>query len=505
MSPFRSSSSSYRFSPTSMPAHHLYSNARRRSHSLPPQIPPPTQFTTSSVTLLPTVGRSLPPASYDPTKPINDQFAVYDPDMVSCEFYAEQLHFNFTDKMLLATFDIDKQEYVSWTGSDVGLYNASWPACKAGPFLPSTATTCLMAFAPNLGTPSKSSEELPTIPTLTKALPATLSQRPIIVTYTPCKPTSPCKTGVAGSTVHGAAILEDSDFTELGNGFLATEDTTFNTDNLCYSHTDLLHALPTEGEDHDWHSSPNGCPLFSITPGALKAATIPSPSRGKTRAWYTEEQAMARKNTDSDLMSTIVEAAELGTYHEEPHLHPAFSVRSISQTPDALKQFHGVGASQLAWRHMGHSRGSTVGTLILMFNGVVGITLEQFAELRKRFHKCPSCLTYFSFEGYQRHIEYDMRCQNTPLLEPVPNLRGVFDSLPDIPVRKWPAGTTPVREDVVNTPVGLAWLTWNSPAGITHDTWVHLITAWRQCKTCGLVRSFEGHARHLQEHKKCVT
>ncbi|KAJ3858945.1 hypothetical protein EV359DRAFT_68585 [Lentinula novae-zelandiae] len=484
-----------------MPTNHLYSNARCRSHSLPPQIPPPTRFTTSSVTPLPTVGHSLPPASYDPTKPINNQFAVYDPDMVSCEFYAEQLHFNFTDKMLLATFDIDKQEYVSWMGSDVGL-QCIMARLQSGALSPVYCHHVLNGLRPKSWYTFKIIGRASNDPNLDKGVTSYLVSETHNCVIHKSEPIHHVNQRLhARQELQAAQFMEqvddfleeksiekelgDSDFTELGNGFLATEDTTFNTDNLCYSHTDLLHALPREG--------------------ALKAATIPSPSRGKTRAWYTEEQAMARKNTDSDLMSTIVEVAELGTYHEEPHLHSAFSVRSISQTPDALKQFHGVGASQLAWRHMGHSRGSTVGTLILMFNGVVGITLEQFAELRNFFHKCPSCLTYFSFEGYQRHIEYDMRCQNTPLLEPVPNLRGVFDLLPDIPVQKWPAGTTPVREDVVNTPVGLAWLTWNSPAGITHDTWVHLITAWRQCKTCGLVRSFEGHARHLQEHKKCVT
>ncbi|KAJ3806127.1 hypothetical protein F5876DRAFT_69213 [Lentinula aff. lateritia] len=426
---------------------------------------------TSSVIPLPTLGCSLPPAGYNPTKPINDQFAVYDPDMVSCEFYAEQLHFNFTDKMLLATFDIDKQEYVSWTGSDVGLHRIM-ARLQSGALSPVYCHHVLNGLRPKSWYTFKIIGRASNDSNVDKSVTGYLVSETHKQELQAAQFMEQVDDFLEEKSIEKE--LEDSDFMALGNGLLATEDTTFNTDNLCYSHTDLLHALPQEGEDPDWHSAPNGCPLFSMTPGASKAATTPSPSRGKTRAWYTEEQAMARKNTDSDLMSTIVEAAELGTYHEEPYLHPAFSVQSISHTPDALKQFHGVGASQLAWRQMGYSRGSTVGTLILLFNGVVGITLEQFAELRKRFHKFP-------------------------------NLRRVFDSLPDIPVRKWPAGTTPVWEDIVNTPVGLAWLTWNSPAGITHDTWVHLITAWRQCKTCGLVRSFEGHARHLQEDKKCMT
>lgn len=58
------------------------------------------------------------------------------------------------------------------------------------------------------------------------------------------------------------------------------------------------------------------------------------------------------------------------------------------------------------------------------------------------------------------------------------------------------------RPAAVN-PVGLAWLTWNSRVGVTHDTWVHMITAWRRCDTCAKVRSFQGHLSHLEEEGEC--
>ena len=57
-----------------------------------------------------------------------------------------------------------------------------------------------------------------------------------------------------------------------------------------------------------------------------------------------------------------------------------------------------------------------------------------------------------------------------------------------------------VHEPSATNPIGLAWVTWNSQAGVTHDIWVQLITAWRRCSGgCDKVRSFKAHLDHLQE------
>lgn len=96
-------------------------------------------------------------------------------------------------------------------------------------------------------------------------------------------------------------------------------------------------------------------------------------------------------------------------------------------TPHMFKQFRKDNAAYIAWNIMGHLRSTAIGTVVLLLNGTIGVTLEQFAELRKRTHKCSSCLCYFSWDGYQQHIEYDMVCKNTPSFEPG-NLIYSFDA-----------------------------------------------------------------------------
>lgn len=117
------------------------------------------------------------------------------------------------------------------------------------------------------------------------------------------------------------------------------------------------------------------------------------------------------------MVSSILDAAETGDYYYRPYLHPAFKTHNVSDTPAALKQYHNHRSSFAAFTRMGHLRGTDVGTLIFLFNSIAGISLEQFAELRKRAHKCSSCRCYFSWYRYQQHVEFDMRCKNTPQLE----------------------------------------------------------------------------------------
>lgn len=226
---------------------------------------------------------------------------------------------------------------------------------------------------------------------------------------------------------------------------------------------------------------------------------------------------------DTIAVSEILHAAESGIYVNAPYDHPAYDANSPA-FPLSLKKFADAKAYDIAMARMGHLRGTAIGTLIVLLNSVNGISLQQFAELRKRFLKCPSCLCYFSFDSYQSHIEYTMTCRNTPLMEPgeppsythmllcsdtlaisiVPDLRGVFTRLPSIPVTSYPAGVIPLTDEAINTPIGVAWLTWNSRAGVTHDNWVQMITAWRRCpRGCGMVRSFSAHAFHMQEKCPC--
>lgn len=50
---------------------------------------------------------------YEPEARVDDQLAAFDPDTVACQFYIDQVKL-FSDLKLLATFDVEKEEYVHW-------------------------------------------------------------------------------------------------------------------------------------------------------------------------------------------------------------------------------------------------------------------------------------------------------------------------------------------------------------------------------------------------------
>ncbi|KAJ3840860.1 hypothetical protein F5878DRAFT_723428 [Lentinula raphanica] len=281
---------------------------------------------------------------------------------------------------------------------------------------------------------------------------------------------------------------------------LADADATFETDQFVYLHTDLQHitdSLTTESR----YTAPGTKTiqdqqqrLWSKLP-ASSSLLQPSAS---AESRYTHTQAEARKHTDLVIVESILEAASKGQYVEQPMTHPAFSVEDFASAPTCFHQYLQAGVTNTVMQSTGYAGDMAIGTAIRQLNGLSGLSVIEFCELRKRSIKCLSCLCYFSFEGYQRHIRYVFRCQNTPAVEKAPDLTVVFESLPLLRIERSHIRPIESHRASLHNPVGLAWLMWNSPAGITHDTWVHLITAWRYCPgPCNRIRSFKAHLEHF--------
>jgi hypothetical protein len=57
--------------------------------------------------------------------------------------------------------------------------------------------------------------------------------------------------------------------------------------------------------------------------------------------------------------------------------------------------------------------------------------------------------------------------------------------------------------EYLDTPVGIAFLEFNSRIGIPVDVWVTITTAYICCVTCQLVRTFPAHRAHLDSHDIC--
>lgn len=308
----------------------------------------------------------------------------------------------------------------------------------------------------------------------------------------------------------------------------ASSTATFNTDQMVYLQRDLYRVcnLDEAVENDHWVSLG---PLF--TSSHLRR-TLETPDY-KGTSLFTENEAYERQLTgelfchvdvwccsfapfsDREIVQSLLDAAESGHYLNNPRSHPAFDLSERGAAPACLHPFMDESSERIAFHRTGHLRGTPVGTALLLFNGTKGISIEEFAELWKRSHKCTSCYCYFSFDGYQRHIGYRGVCENSPDLETgmvfhfphyspshwlaVPDLSTVLAKIKPFSIQPPPAGTTFVSRPAATNAVGLAWLTWNSHIGVTHDTWAQLITAWRRCDHCGNVRSFQGHISHLEE------
>ncbi|KAJ4476943.1 hypothetical protein C8J55DRAFT_561602 [Lentinula edodes] len=449
------------------------------------------------------------PVKYNPDVPLPDALACFDPVPDACHYYTDQVRLQFADQKRLPTFDLEKNEYVQWDCKWAGLDKMTValesdqvdpPLCHH--ILNSQHTTdfCRMYVRKR------------------NAKDPTLDVTGYLTPRTHCciwHPIHPCDERLITARVvddysDGEALDTDCEDEHHPSPVTSTakidipehlvwadSSATFHTDSMVYTQNDLYHTCTEFGREPDnWTS--HGA-LFNI--GKLCRV---SSNDGKGHSLFTEEAARDRRLTDIEVVKSILELAKDGEFLHNPRAHPAFDVSGgEGHLPECFENFVGPNSEVIAFNRTGHLRGTPIGMAILLFNGTEGLNIKQFAELRKRMHKCTSCYAYFSFDGYQHHLGYSSSCQNTPDFETVPSLDGVLTRIPPLSVEKPPAGVMKVSRPAAVNPVGLAWLTWNSRVGVTHDTWVHMITAWRRCDTCAKVRSFQGHLSHLEEEGEC--
>lgn len=79
-----------------------------------------------------------------------------------------------------------------------------------------------------------------------------------------------------------------------------------------------------------------------------------------------------------------------------------------------------------------------------------------------------------------------------------------IDTLRELKPRSFAAGCGEGHGVEFNdTPIGAALLEFNSAIGVPADVWIMLTTAYVQCATCHLVRSFPAHRGHLDDNGQC--
>ncbi|KAJ3866992.1 hypothetical protein EV359DRAFT_79026 [Lentinula novae-zelandiae] len=512
--------------------YHPYQHAGHgRSSSMPPSSisPPSGSRPLFSHSRSPAPLRHAPP-SYNPTKVVNDQLNSWDPDSVVSKFYADQAKFKNFWCPLIARPRLMSCGMPPPTVS--ASYLLLWKTvCSLVPIATPPATIietwisvnrCLfLAMSPTQSSPGGVRTKLTLNPLFTEPVNLFNERKRALKAHQEEENNGEYQgeedqddkyeiadylrgSGTLSQSITTSHLLHSFERDRDEDIVTADEDATYLTDYMCYTHEDLYSVshLPKHIQISSWITPPNGLPLI---PAAPPFTASPSATRVACSSRFTEEEAASRKLTDSVMISCVLTGADEGAYFECPYLHPAFKLSLDAVTPAALKIHEGPEAVQRIWSRT--LRGTPITCTLLLLNSPTRISLELFAELRKRFHQCQSCLCYFSWDVYGKHLKGSGLCANTPALESVPNLDSVFGKLPGLPVDNWRELSKAIGKPspILASPVGVAWMSWNSPYGVTHDAWANMITAWRRCPgQCGLVRTFDGHKAHMERERECA-
>ncbi|KAJ7803085.1 hypothetical protein B0H14DRAFT_2613734 [Mycena olivaceomarginata] len=142
------------------------------------------------------------------------------------------------------------------------------------------------------------------------------------------------------------------------------------------------------------------------------------------------------------------------------------------------------------------------GQMISQANSTMGLPKATLLRLLLQSLDCKSCNCSYSVEGYHDHRRLNPQtggfvCANTPELTPIEERQPELTGLYDMATRTYPLGVA------LPSPLGRAWVTWNSRIGVTKNVWAVISTAWTHCRDCNLVRTFEGDRAHRDENFLC--
>lgn len=158
---------------------------------------------------------------------------------------------------------------------------------------------------------------------------------------------------------------------------------------------------------------------------------------------------------------------------------------------------------------------TAVGIIIRELNSPLGVPPGDFAILLCDMVFCAGCWCTFSVDAYNQHVQGGI-CSSHPtggqgtclfFFWPISELTFLFSvrrrelhdqEVPRPKGRSFPNGYRPPHTtETLDTPVGVAYLEWNSRFGVPLDVWVLISTAVVHCNACDLVRTHPAHAAHL--------
>ncbi|KAJ3748158.1 hypothetical protein EV360DRAFT_76335 [Lentinula raphanica] len=290
----------------------------------------------------------------------------------------EQVRIQFAEEKRLATFDLQKQEYVEWTCKWQGLEKMA-VALKTG----QVANPPLCHHILNLERNRALGEDFCHMYVKKRHVKDTelgvtgyLTPESHDCIWHPIYPSNERPLALAASSPPAYPDVEEMEAggrttSHRSSSPLAVQtnsEATFQTDAMVYTQRDLYHAQYAQVEDFVLSG-----PLFST--GKLHCIDL-----GPVRQTYlfSAEAARDRRLTDIDVVKSIIEAANNGEYIGNPRAHPAFDISgSEGKIPDCFVNFTGADAEATVFNRCSHLRRTAIGIAILQLNSIQGISLDQ--------------------------------------------------------------------------------------------------------------------------------
>ncbi|KAF8160163.1 hypothetical protein BJ912DRAFT_936184 [Pholiota molesta] len=249
--------------------------------------------------------------------------------------------------------------------------------------------------------------------------------------------------------------------------------------------------------------NPRMLPNLTFAEGPLPSPRPISAAGRRASSFFTEEVANARRSSDVNLMSHLDYNEKVGMYESLPGCHPAWDE---IDTPYVLQPYDVrlyPGCTRRTYQNLAFID-TSLGRAIREFNSTLGIPRDTLYALKEIAIKCQACYCMFSPEGYNAHI-VDKRCRNSTFHREV----CAFHEADEETLRKLKLRSLTGHSDVhagvefAETPIGVAFLEFNSSIGVPMDVWVMITTAYVQCKTCHLTRTFPAHRGHTDLLGRC--
>ncbi|KAJ7695871.1 hypothetical protein B0H16DRAFT_1750512 [Mycena metata] len=231
--------------------------------------------------------------------------------------------------------------------------------------------------------------------------------------------------------------------------------------------------------------SPSSTPLGASSSNPLNPrrrwpGDVPPPVvAGKVRSLFNLRLANARRNNDAALISRVFSERRSGVYSAYPDRHPASSqegVHTILQVYDSRIYPDCVDRVLSNQRFID----TAIGIALRELNSTLGIPEADFKALSLNMVFCSGCYCTYSIDGFNHHVQRGV-CSNHPDGTAVKNRDE--EDIPRTVGRTFPNGYKPPANtpDLLDTPIGLAYLEWNTRFGVPLDVWALISTAVVHC------------------------